>query len=90
LTVVINDQSAEQYDLTHLNAHFAQMPMFLAKHCFGFENFDKAVDANEAALRNFGDSVVKRIAIYRDMRQHFSQLADLKPGAGESGNAEEV
>jgi hypothetical protein len=80
----------EQYDFNHRNAHFAEMPMFLAKNCFGFENIDKAVDANEAELRSLGDPIAKRIAIYRDMRQHFSQLADPKPPAAESGNVEEV
>jgi len=88
LSVVINDQSAEQYP-KHDSAHFAEMPMYLAKHCFGFENLDKAIEANEAELRNLGDSIAKRITIYRDMRQKFSHLADPKP-ATESKNTGEV
>ncbi len=89
LTVVINDQSAEEFPKDR-SVHFAQSPMFMAKHCFGFDNLDKAVDANEAELRNLNDSIAKRIVIYRDMRQHFSHLADPKPPAADSGNVEEV
>ena len=64
--------------------------MFMAKHCFGFDNLDKAIEVYEAELRKLSDCIGKRIDIYRDMRQHFSQLADPKPGAAESGNAEAV
>src|SRR5690606_22944678 len=43
LTVVINNQSAEEFQ-KHRSAHFAQLPMFMGKHCFGFENLDKAIE----------------------------------------------
>ena len=54
------------------------------------KHLDKAIQANEAELRNFGDPIAKRITIYRDMRQRFSQLADPKPAAAKSGNVEEA
>ena len=87
LTTIIDDRVVSIYERTHSSGRFAEVPMFMAKHCFGFERLDKAIDDNEAELRKFGESVVKRIEIYRDMRENFSHLADPKP-AGESENTE--
>jgi hypothetical protein len=90
LTVIINNQSAEQYNPKHRNGHYAQQPMFLAKQCFGFEAIDQAISTHEIQLRNLGESIANRIDIYRDMREHFSQLADPQPGVAESAGARGV
>ena len=76
LLVLINEQAASHYDIKRPNDHFAQSPMWQAKVCFGFVHLDRAIDAHETELRGFGVEISNRIDIYRDMRQHFSNLAD--------------
>src|SRR6185369_8750488 len=63
LMVVVPEQAFEQYK--HGVAHFAQDPMFLAREVFDFSKLDEAIDHNEQELRARGESVAKRVDIYR-------------------------
>lgn len=85
LLVIISKQAVKQYRETMRSPHFAESPIIFTNALFGLETFDKALSEHEIELRKMDGEISRRIEIYRDMRTHFSHLAEpktLKAGNG--------